>query len=203
MSRRPNEADWLSPSVRASGIERKLNAGEALFRSGERTVGLYEILSGRVKLVRVDRSGRETVLYNAGGGDTLAEASLFSPTYHCDAIAATAATVRLYPKAAILEELRCSPDAAEAFIAALARQVMGLRTQLERRNIRSARDRVWHFLTLNVEADGRTVVLPGNLKELAVDLGLTHEALYRTLARMTAEGEIKRLDGKIRLSRPI
>jgi len=45
--------------------------------------------------------------------------------------------------------------------------------------------------------------LPGSLKELAVELGLTHEALYRTLARMADNGEIERLEGKIRLSRPI
>jgi CRP/FNR family transcriptional regulator, dissimilatory nitrate respiration regulator len=203
MSGPSNEADWLSPRVRATGTERSLDAGETLFRSGQRATGLYEILNGRVKLVRVDKSGRETVLYNAGAGSTLAEASLFSPTYHCDAIATAATTVRLYPKDAILQELRRSPDAAEAFIAGLARQVMSLRTQLERRNIRSARDRVRHFLALNVGADGRTIILPGSLKELAVELGLTHEALYRTLARMADNGEIERLEGKIRLSRPI
>jgi DNA-binding Lrp family transcriptional regulator len=43
--------------------------------------------------------------------------------------------------------------------------------------------------------------LPGTLKELAADLGLTHEALYRTLARMTADGEIKRTGSIIRLTR--
>ena len=69
---------------------------------------------------------------------------------------------------------------------------MALRTRLERRNIHSARDRVRHFLSLNVGADGHTVDLPGTLKELAADLGLTHEALYRTLARMQADGEIER-----------
>ena len=46
-------------------------------------------------------------------------------------------------------------------------------------------------------------VIDLNVKDLASDLGLTHEALYRTLARMTASGEIKRSGGKIKLSRPI
>jgi CRP/FNR family transcriptional regulator, dissimilatory nitrate respiration regulator len=201
MSRRPSEADWLSPDIQAAGIERNLRAGEMLFRIGQRTVGLYEIVSGRVKLVRVDRSGHEAVLHNANAGDTLAEASLFSARYHCDAVAATPATVRLYPKAVVLQQLRRSPDVAQSFIAGLAHQVMGLRTQHERPKIRSARERVWHFLVLNVGPDGRTVALPGSLKELAAELGLTHEALYRTLARMAEEGEIKRLDGRIRLTR--
>jgi CRP-like cAMP-binding protein len=81
MSRGSTDADWLSPRVRTTGIELKLNVGETLFRAGQQTLDLYEILSGRVELVRVDRSGRETVLHNANAGDTLAEASLFSPTY--------------------------------------------------------------------------------------------------------------------------
>ena len=74
---------------------------------------------------------------------------------------------------------------------------------IERRKIYSARDRVRHFLALNVGADGRTVALRGTLKELAADLGLTHEALYRTLARMAADGEIKRAGGIITLMRAI
>jgi CRP/FNR family transcriptional regulator, dissimilatory nitrate respiration regulator len=56
--------------------------------------------------VRVDPSGRETVLYDAVAGDTVAEASLFSPVYHCDAIATTDAVVRLYPKALLLAATR-------------------------------------------------------------------------------------------------
>jgi CRP-like cAMP-binding protein len=100
--------------------------------------------------------------------------------------------VRLYPKALLLAELERDPNAAKSFTAMLARQVMVLRTRLERRNIHSARERVRHYLTVNVLADGRTVKLPGTLKEMAADLGLTHEALYRTLARMEAEGELRR-----------
>jgi len=196
-----NHPEWLPHDVRAAGIERALKSGELLFRSGQRTVGLYEIVSGRVRLIRVDRSGRESVLYSAEAGDTFAEASLFSPVYHCDAVAATAAKVLLFPKAAIVAALARDPKLARAFIARLAHQVMDLRTRLARRNMHSARDRIRHFLAVHAGGDGRTVVLTGTLKELAANLGLTHEALYRTLSRMAAEGEIKRLDGKIRLLR--
>ena len=63
----------------------------------------------------------------------------------------------------------------------LARQVMTLRTRLEQRNIHSARDRVRHYLAINADPSGRTVVLSGTLKDMAAELGLTHEALYRTL----------------------
>jgi len=121
----------------------------------------------------------------------LAEASLFSSTYHCDAVAKTTATVRLYPKAVLLAELRRDPKIAQAFAATLARQVMTLRTRLEQRNIQSARDRVRHFLAINAGPGGGTVSLSGTLKDIAAELGLTHETLYRTLADMAADGEIE------------
>ena len=88
-----NERAWLPASVRTAGIERILKAGQPLFRQGSRTVGLYEVVKGKVRLVRVDRSGREAVLHSASPGETIAEASLFSSTYHCDAIASTNAVV--------------------------------------------------------------------------------------------------------------
>ena len=56
-----------------------------------------------------------------------------------------------------------------------------------------------HYFALNVGADGRTVSLRGTLKELAAELGLTHEALYRTLAALERSGEIRRGRGKIAL----
>jgi CRP-like cAMP-binding protein len=194
-----NREDWLPQSVRDAGADRALKTGEVLFRADTRTVGLFEVVKGRIKLVRIAPSGRETILYTAAGGDMLAEASLFSPTYHCDAVAATDAVVRLYPKESLFAAFRQNPMAAQAFTGMLAREIMRLRTRLELRNINGARDRVRHYLNLNAGADGRTVVLSGTLKDLAGEIGLTHEALYRTLADMAADDEIERLEGKIRL----
>jgi CRP/FNR family transcriptional regulator, dissimilatory nitrate respiration regulator len=194
------EIDWLPAAVRVAARERRLKAGQTLFRRGNRTSGLYEIVEGQVRLVRVNRAGREAVLHMAMAGETIAEASLFSPSYHCDAIVTTDAVVRLYPKAAVLAALDRNPKAARKFAAVLARQVMTLRTRLEQRNIRAARDRIRHYLAVNADADGRTVVLSGTLKDVAGELGLTHEALYRTLADMAADGEIERRKGTIRLT---
>jgi CRP/FNR family transcriptional regulator, dissimilatory nitrate respiration regulator len=195
-------SDWIPAAIRALGVERRLKAGQALFRLGNRTAGLYEIVQGKVRLARVDASGREAILHVAAAGDTIAEASLFSPTYHCDAIAMGDARVRLYPKTALLAELTRDPKAAQAFMAMLARQVIRLRTRLEQRNIHSARDRIRHYLAINVGADGKTIALSGTIKELAGELGLTHETLYRTLSVMAAEGEIQRRKGKIKLANP-
>ncbi len=194
-------AGWLPERVRAEGAKRSLKSGQMLFRMGQRPTGLYEIVSGRVRLVRLDARGRETVLFTAAAGDTLAEASLFSPAYHCDAVAVTDAVVRLYPRAAVIDAIQRDPKVAQAFMAMMAREIMSLRTRLERRNIHSARERIRHYLGLHADPKSRTVVLSGTLKDLAVELGITHEALYRTLRDMAADGEIERRPGRIRLLR--
>ena len=165
----------MPAAVRAVAFERKLKAGEALFRLGDKATGFYEVVSGRVRLVRVDRVGRETVLHIAGPAETLAEASLFSGHYHCDAVANTDATVRVYPKRQVVSVFEKDPKALKTFTAMLAHQVMSLRTRLQQRNIRSARERVRQFLALNIGPDGRSVELHGTVKDLAAEIGLEEE----------------------------
>jgi CRP-like cAMP-binding protein len=194
--------DWLPDALRKCAIERELKTGEALFRLDDATVGLWEIVAGRVRLSRVDASGREIVLYIAGPGETIAEASLFSARYHCDAIANSKATVRLYPKRHVFSTFERDAKAARAFSAMLAHQVMNLRTRIEQRNIRSARERVRHFLAVNAASDGR-IELTGTLKDAAAEIGLTHEALYRALSALEQAGEIRRSGGRIKLLRRV
>jgi CRP-like cAMP-binding protein len=189
----------MPAAIRALAFERRLKAGEALFRLGDKAAGFYEVVSGRVRLVRVDRVGRETVLHVAGPAETLAEASLFSGQYHCDAVANTDATVRVYPKRQVISAFEKDPKALKTFTAMLAHQVMTLRTRLQQRNIRSARERVRQFLALNIGPDGRGVELHGTLKDLAAEIGLTHEALYRALAALERAGEVKRAGNRIML----
>ncbi|POR52464.1 Crp/Fnr family transcriptional regulator [Bosea psychrotolerans] len=193
----------LPTALRALGTDRKLKSGEALFRLGDKTAGFGEVIAGRLRLSRVDRSGREVILHVAGPGETIAEASLFAASYHCDAIASTNALVRVYPKSAVLAMFENDPKSAQAFTATLARQVMNLRTRIEQRNIRSALDRVRHFLSISADESDRTVRLQGTLKQLAAELGLTHEALYRTLSALERSGEIERVKDGIVLLPPL
>lgn len=89
--------EWLPQNIEKLGREHCLARGEILFHKDDAAVGIYEIEHGQVRLSRLDQTGREIVLHVAGTGDLIAEASLFSKVYHCDAIAVTDARARLYP----------------------------------------------------------------------------------------------------------
>jgi CRP-like cAMP-binding protein len=63
-----------------------------------------------------------------------------------------------------------------------------LRSQCERLALRGATDRIEHY----IEAEGNNgrLELSRTRKAWAAELGLTHEALYRALARLQRSGRI-------------
>lgn len=181
--------------------ERDLAKDERLFRQGDPTSAIFEVESGCLRLLRRTVDDHLVTLHTARAGDLLGEAALFSEVYHCDALAAVPSRVRVYPKAVLLSALRSDPFLYEAFAARLARQLQAVRARLELRNIRSARDRLLQYLRLSVGSDGRSITLDGQLQDLAADVGLTREAVYRTLATLEAEGVIVRKQASLILKK--
>ncbi len=191
--------DWLPAAIRDRSRVRELDEGEALFRQGDKAFAIFEVERGRLRMVRNTTAGRSVVLHTARTGELFAEAALFATTYHCDAVAAAPSRVRIYPKRELLAAFRTDPALGERFMAVLARQIISLRASLEERNIRSARERVLHHVALHAGADGRTMPVEGTLLDLAAEIGLTPEALYRTLADLEKEGVVLRTTSGIML----
>ena len=191
--------DWLPVAVRQRSTTRDLDAGEALFRQRQKVSAIFEVEEGRLRLMRHSIDSHPIVLHTATKGELFAEAALFAAAYHCDAVATIPSRVRAYSKRDLLTAFRSDPAIAERFMAVLAHQIHALRARLEERNIRSARERVLHHVALAAGKDGRTMRLDGTLMELAAELGLTHEVLYRTLAGLEHDGAIARAGPEIAL----
>jgi CRP-like cAMP-binding protein len=194
-------ADTIPPALGAGSTVRQLAAGESLFNQGDPAIAIYQVDSGRLRLVRRTSDDHLVILHTARRGEFFAEASLFAETYHCDAVAAAPSRVRVYPKAEIIALLRTEPAFAEAFMTRLAHQLQELRTRMELRNIRSARERLVQYLRLRTESDGRSVRVEGQLQDIAAEIGMTREALYRTLAALEADGSIARTQTAIVLNK--
>ncbi len=145
------------------------------------------VLDGEVRLVRRSRNGAEIVLQRAYAG-FVGEASLDSSRYHCDAVAATASRLLALPIDPFREALRKDEKFRAFWMTRLAREVRSLRAQSERLSLRSAADRIKHY----IEAEGSNgrVELRQTRKAWAAELGLTHEALYRTLANLQQTGTV-------------
>jgi CRP-like cAMP-binding protein len=89
------------------------------------------------------------------------------------------------------------------FAAAWARHLAGeirrLRARAERLQLHGAEARIVHY----IESEGvdGALDLDQPLKSWALELGITHEALYRALARMTRAGRLARIRSRLRLRR--
>ncbi|MBI4753999.1 MAG: Crp/Fnr family transcriptional regulator [Betaproteobacteria bacterium] len=177
---------------------RRVSAGMMLLRRGDPTFGIFHVAAGRLRMQRVTPDGGTVTLHVARPGELFAEASLFADRYQCDVIAEIDSEVWLYPKEALTRRLRDDPDSLWAFAAGLARGLHGLRQRYEMKQIRSAPERLLQLLRLRCDGDGRYRSC-GALKDLAAELGLSHEALYRALATLERKGVVVRSKEQLRI----
>ncbi len=162
-------------------------------------MAVYRVDSGRVRLVRHLDDGTSVALHVARDGETFAEAALWADAYHCDGVAEAPSRVTVIPKADLLRALEDDPQAALALARGLAAHVRDLRTRLELRNIRSAPARIMAWLRLQASGDPPTLRLDRPWTEVAAEIGLTHEAIYRALATLERAGRIVRENGTVTL----
>lgn len=182
------------------GRDSRLDRGEALFRAGDPALGLILVQAGALELVRTSPEGRRLVLHRAGPGDTFAEASLFESQHHCDAVAASPSRVTVYRASDLRRAVEADPSLGWRIAAHLAGRLVAERARAQRLALPHAADRILDVLhALPPEADGARR-LGRSWKALAAELGLSHEATYRALARLEQQGRVQRdSDGRVRL----
>ena len=185
----PAALAFLPPTLQAQTRQLEVAGGTALFRVGDRPLLLYYVLRGQLALVRHSSSGREIVLQRARRG-FLAEASVESQRYHCDGMARAGSRVCALSMSDFRQALCDDPVFRNAWERHLAGEIRRLRAQTERLRLHGAEERIVHC----IESDGvdGTLVLDEPLNAWALDLGLSHEALYRALARLARAGRLGR-----------
>ena len=165
---------------------------QRLYRPGQPPEDMLFVLSGEIRLVRHTPSGAEIVLQRSRGG-FVAEASLDAQTYHCDVVPTTDGRLLLFPRSAFVAALENDPVFNRAWIRLLAREVRRLRAQSERLSLKSAADRILHYI--EAEGNNGAILLNQTRKSWAAELGLTHEVMYRTLRQLREHGDIV-IDGE-------
>jgi CRP-like cAMP-binding protein len=139
-------------------------------------------------LQRASPHGRNVILQRVREG-FVAEASLQATRYHCDAIAAEPSTIWSFPRAQVLKALRDTPELTLWWAARLAEQLRFARLRIERLSLKGASDRILH--AIETEGSGGRFALASTRREWAAELGLTPEALYRSLAQLQRKGVVQ------------
>ena len=170
------------------GHDAKLAAGAIVFRAGDPVVSLFLVNAGMVRLVRTLPHGLELTLQRAGAGAILAEASLFADRYHCDAVASENSIVRIVS----LREAKIALSKDSALALALARdlsvEVQRIRAHAEILSLKTVAERIDAWLAMN----GGALPAKGRWRQVASDIGVTPEALYRELALRRSSGRRRR-----------
>lgn len=182
----------------AIGKYRTLIDGDAVFHLGQRADAIFRVISGAVHLYRHGHDGKRVLLYRAYEGDYFAEASLNAEHYHCTAICASPTRIQVFNANEMRNLLREDTDLAAAWVSRLSSELRRQRASVERLNLKSAADRVSHYLMTEGEPWGE-LQLRGTVSEMAEVLGLSRESLYRTLSKMQNQGLLERNDDVLRL----
>jgi CRP-like cAMP-binding protein len=157
---------------------------------------MFFVVSGEVTLERTGLQGEPVVLQRTRLG-FVSEASLKVAKYHCDALAIIDTTVIKVPAKELAVVLEQDPDFASRWIDMLNSEVKRLRLHCERLSLKSVKAKVLHLI--NTEGKNGKYKVTSGLKSLAGELGVTHEALYRTLAAIENEKTVRREEGLLSL----
>jgi CRP-like cAMP-binding protein len=193
----PPELETLLPPVPHAQCElRRLDRGSLLFENGRRPGHMHFVSDGEAVLQRTGEDGEVVVLQRTRRG-FVAEASLQSDRYHCDAVVVADANVTCIPRQALLAALRSDAEFALRWIGMLNKDVRRLRQQCERLSLNTVEARLLHLI--RTEGDASGLPIDAGLKTLAPEIGVTHEALYRCVAALERRGMLLREEGRLRL----
>lgn len=174
---------FLQPKAVA---QKSFAKGEHLFHRDDPVRTLFLITGGCVNLVRYQLDGNQALLQRSTAGTVLAEASLFSDRYHCDAVAATATDAILVPVTEVLRLLEHDLIFAGEWMAHLSRELLSARKRSEMAALRTVSARLDAWIAWNDDA----FPARGDWRGLADELGVSSEALYRELSKRRRCGHI-------------
>jgi len=179
---------WLSER----GTERRYRAGQPLFHAGDSALGLFVILSGRVRVVRSTRR-RAQVVHEEGPGGTLGEIPLFTRVpYPATATAVEPTCCVAWSRQVIRAAMALDPLFGERLLANLARRVGGLIDRLDRMVSLGVRARVAGHVLSRARASSTAVFSLGMTQsQLAEELGTVREVVVRELAALRRAGAVR------------
>lgn len=170
----------------------RVASGTILFSEGDDAAGVFEVVSGTLRLFKVLVDGRRQILGFVSGGRLLGLAPLRE--YLCTAEAVTPVILRRYQRPAFERRIDEEPGLARRLLAAMSDELRMAQDQMLLLGRKSAPEKVASFLlTLAARDDGTCedhVDLAMGRGDIADYLGLTVETVSRTFTRLKNDGLI-------------
>ena len=181
----------------------RLDAGQRLFRRGDKPSGLYAVVEGAMRVGAVSETGKEALLTLIEPPYWFGEISLFDglPRTH-DAFADSASTLLLLPQAGLLALLEREPQHWRDFALLMSHKLRLAFIALEDMSLLPAAPRLARRLLLIAENYGESEprrVLHLAQEQLALMLSLSRQTTNQILKELQAQGVVQLTYGEIEI----
>lgn len=183
-------------------LDQKFEKGQTLFSEGNRAKGFYLVVSGKLKIYKLSREGKEQILHIFGPGEIFGEVPVFAGgSYPANAEAIEPGRALFFPRDSFIALIEREPSIALNMLGILSQRLRRFTHLVEDLSLKEVPGRLAAYLIFLGERSEN----PENLElditkaQLASLLGTIPETLSRILAKM-AQQEIIAVEGrKIRL----
>jgi len=182
--------DGVAALIESCDLRRKAKGG-ALFREGDVGAGIFFVLTGSVKLLRITMDGRESVLHVAEGPSMIAEAAIFIGKYPATAEALTDVEALYLSKERAFDLMERSGKFARFLLDAMSFWLKRLVSKIEAITQDSAASRLSRYLLElhekrppRLSPSAPKVTLPVKKGELAQLLNMHQPSLSRIFRKL-------------------
>lgn len=177
---------------------RTYRKGEMVYLAGDPGGKLYVLHTGKVKITRINPSGKEQVIRILGPGEFMGELSLFRSSPQTDNAEALEESTMCVMDGAKLKELMLkNPSISLKVMEELSQRLQKAENLIEVISLDSVEQRLAQAL-LALAGDKAEITLKMAKKDFASQMGMSRETLSRKLAAFQEQGLI-RLEGQRRI----
>lgn len=165
-------------------------AGETVFSEGDDADGIYEVVTGMLRLYKLLPDGRRQITGFLSAGQIMGLAPEGSHVYSAEAI--NDVTLCRYPRAGFDRLLDEVPGFARRLLAVTSHELRAAQDQMLLLGRKAAGEKVASFLLLMADRQNSDVevAVPMARGDIADYLGLTTETVSRTFTKLRIEGLI-------------
>lgn len=162
-------------------VEKNYLKGTTIFAEGEETNGVYIIISGLIKIYRLNEDGREKILDMLKQGEILGEMTILNNKYRsATALSLKPSRLLFFPEKSFRQLIENIPSLAIGIIEILSERLRKADSQLEALAFLNARNRVIYYLIQLAKEHG---VIIGDRIEITLSLSQSEIANFCVASR--------------------
>lgn len=193
-------SDKVISRLESHSSARRIEEGDTYFRAGELPRHFSIVLSGQLKLYRVNKAGKEQVFSYAQPNDAVGFLSLTDPhrPWPADCVARATTEVVEIELGALREAMRSDAALAQALMSEMSRHLVRMVQLVDQLSLKDAHNRLAHWLenwvVRNYPDSGDKellLVLPYTQSEIAAQIGTVREVVSRGFSKMEKDGILK------------